>query len=168
MKQSSSKLVGTAVRTRTPERQPESHPKMSPEETRKLLRYIAAIDGRKVTNDGVTAWHQLLGGYTYADTKTATETAIKNASGKYLEVGMIFDVLRGQPSRAHSRWCDHGVPLGDYCHDCTHPPGCPTCRPVRGISDTPENRLATVRASASRMGARPDRLPTIHEGEPEW
>ena len=148
---------------------------MTREEAKQLVRFLAALDGRKVTSDAVEAFHQMLGGYAYAEAKEAAQTAVRNTTRDYATVGEIISVLNGKQVRAGHRSrpeCEHGLPLGVPCHDCTHPPDCPACRPVRGISDTPENRRATVRAFASRMGARPNRLPTIHqpnpEGEPEW
>jgi hypothetical protein len=95
---------------------------MTHEETRKLLRFIAAVDGRKVTRDTVHAWNQLLSAWTYAEAKAAAETAIKNSAGKYLEIGLIIAVLRGEPLTRPTSGCDHGVPRGQYCHDCTHDP----------------------------------------------
>jgi hypothetical protein len=103
---------------------------MTLEETTNLLRYIAAIDGRRITKDTTTAWQHLFARHDYQPVFDATQTAIRNASGRYLEASMIFDVLRRQPTTQHpTRRCPHGQPLGNYCHDCVHTHDCYVCQP---------------------------------------
>ena len=123
---------------------------MTLEETGNLVRFVAAIDGRRVTRDTVQAWHQMLAGYTYLETKRAAESAVKNTSRDYITVAEIVAVIRGEYVRAGSTGkshCDHGVPLGTPCHDCTHDPEwCQQCMPIAGVSDTRENMRATVPA----------------------
>lgn len=148
---------------------------MTLEETKELLRYIAAIDGRRVTSDTPRAWHDILAPYSKPLVWKASRIAIKNLGGKYLEISAIVDVIRSEQRTSTIRTCEHGAPIGAACHDCTHPPGCVMCRPIPGVSDTPENRRATVHAFAAQaerrgrvMAARtPDPTPT-EEDDPEW
>lgn len=123
---------------------------MTLEETNNLVRFVAAIDGRKVTKDTVTAWHQMLAGYTYLETKRAAEVAVKNTSRDYITVAEIVAVIRSDYVRAGNTGraqCEHGIPLGTPCHDCSHDPEwCQACMPQAGVSDTVDNMRATVAA----------------------
>ena len=147
---------------------------MTLEETKELLRYIAAIDGRRVTPDTIRAWHDILAPYSKPLVWKASRIAIKNLGGKYLEISAIVDVIRSEQRTSTIRTCEHGAPIGAACHDCTHPPGCLMCAPVRGVSDTPEARRATVHAFAAKADHRSRLLvarhvPTpIEEEDPEW
>ena len=127
---------------------------MTADETKELLRYIAAIDGRKVTADTVRAWHDILKPFAAHLVWKSTRTAIKNAAGKYLEISHIVDVIRSEQRASGFRTCEHGSPIGAHCHDCTHPPDCAACMPIPGLSDTEENRRAAVRAMSRRIERR--------------
>lgn len=127
---------------------------MTREETRQLVRFVAALDGRKVTNDTVEAFHQMLAGYTYADAKAAAKTAIRNTSRDYCTIAEILQVANGQtPSDGAPRIpeCVHGMPRNVACHDCNHDPGCAMCEPIPGLSDTPENRRSAVADLAQKL-----------------
>lgn len=127
---------------------------MTLEETKELLRYIAAIDGRRITSDTTRAWHDLLKPYPKPLVWKSTRVAIKNAAGKYLEISAIVDVIRAEQRTSTIRTCEHGSPVGGFCHDCTHPPGCPMCIPIPGLSDTLDNARAAVRSMAATIERR--------------
>ena len=103
---------------------------MTLDEAHKLVRFLAALDGRKVHSDSAHAFHQMLGQYDYVDAKRATETAAKNTPRDYCTIAEIVSVLHGQAHRAGlttTNHCNHGVPKPGYCHDCTHKLPCDLC-----------------------------------------
>lgn len=104
---------------------------MTLDETAKLVRFLAALDGRKVTNDVIHAHHQMLAQHTYLDAKRAAETAARNTRRDHTTIAEILAVLNGQAARAGQptyRTCAHGVTKPAYCHDCTHTPNaCELC-----------------------------------------
>lgn len=120
---------------------------MSPEETRRLLGEIATVDNRKLTPDIVRIWHDMLHGFDYDTMQAALRTIRLNEPDTWIDPGHLAQIARRQATTTGNRrvpHCDHGVPVGGYCHDCTHPADCPMCMPIAGLSDTPENRRATV------------------------
>lgn len=146
---------------------------MTFEESKQLVRFLAGLDGRRVTQEAAHAFHQMLGNYTYADAKAAAQTAVRNTTRAQCTVGEILSVLNGQAGAGipRSRYCTHGVPLGAPCHDCTHPADCPMCMPIPGLSDTPANRRATVASFAAQVARRTRIISDRHdepEPDPSW
>jgi hypothetical protein len=105
--------------------------KMKLTETTELLRSIAAIDNRKVNDEVIQAWHQILGQIPFDIAKEALKLAQQDASIKYLEPRHIFgwakeaafrldrnkvveaEVLRGSPEPT----CKHDKKLLS-CKEC--------------------------------------------------
>ena len=101
---------------------------MNLEESKKLLRYLAGIDGRKVTNDAAHAVHKLLQPFDYADALDATEIVVERHPGdQWISLPKVRALLESKRP-ANRPVCEHGVPLGQ-CHDCergsTDEPGPP-------------------------------------------
>lgn len=59
-------------------------------ETTELLRNIAAVDNRKVNDEVIQAWHQILGQIPFDIAKEALKLAQQDATIKYLEPRHIF------------------------------------------------------------------------------
>lgn len=54
-------------------------------ETQDLLRQIAAVDNRKITNETIEAWHGIIGAIPFEIAKEALKLAQSDATIKYLE-----------------------------------------------------------------------------------
>ncbi len=129
---------------------------MTPEETRILLSEIASVDNRKLTPESVRTWANLLAGFTLPECQQALRTFRRNRPDDWLVPGHIAQTINRDAQRTghHSRQCVHGIPLGAWCHDCTHDDACTMCAPIPGVSDTPANRTATVQAFARQVQQR--------------
>jgi hypothetical protein len=90
---------------------------MNLEESKKLLRYLAGIDGRKVTNDATHAVHTLLKPFNYADVFDAVERVVERHPGdQWISLPKVRALL--ESARPTNRpTCEHGIPTGQ-CHDC--------------------------------------------------
>lgn len=127
---------------------------MNLEESKKLLRYLAGIDGRKVTNDAAHATHKLFRDYDLVDAMEAAERTIeRNPEDPYVSLQKIRSLLDSARPAARPE-CRHGVPHGSACYDCTHPgqPGGPT--PAQGTIQADE--VERVIAGGWRDLADPD------------
>lgn len=90
---------------------------MNTEESKKLLRYLAGIDGRKVTNDAVHAAHRLLQAFNYDDVMDAVERVVERHPGdQWISLPKVRALL--ESARPLNRpMCQHAIPVGQ-CHDC--------------------------------------------------
>jgi len=90
---------------------------MNLEESKKLLRYLAGIDGRKVTNDAAHAVHTLLQPFNYADAFDAVERVVeRHPDDQWISLPKVRALL--ESARPINRpTCEHGIPAGQ-CHDC--------------------------------------------------
>lgn len=128
---------------------------MSPEEIRQLLGEVAAIDNRRLSPETVNIWHSLLHGFTLPECRDALATHRRNAPDVWLMPGHLVAIIRRKTAFANrTPTCPHGVRVGDWCHDCAHPTGCPACTPIPGLSDTPENRRAAVASMSAEIRRR--------------
>ena len=103
-------------------------------ETQDLLRQIAAVDNRKITNETIEAWHGIIGAIPFEIAKEALKLAQSDPSIKYLEPRNIvgwakeaaFRLDRQKPKVEEERVgspqpkCkDHGKPILT-CDPCCH------------------------------------------------
>ena len=103
-------------------------------ETQELLRQIAAVDNRKITNETIEAWHGIIGAIPFEIAKEALKLAQSDATIKYLEPRHIvgwakeaaFRLDRQKPKVEEERVgspqpiCkDHGKPILS-CDPCCH------------------------------------------------
>lgn len=103
-------------------------------ETQDLLRQIAAVDNRKITNETIEAWHGIIGAIPFDIAKEALKLAQSDSIIKYLEPRHIvgwakeaaFRLDRNKPKVEEERVgspqpkCrDHGKPILS-CDPCCH------------------------------------------------
>lgn len=103
-------------------------------ETTEILRQIAAIDNRKVSEEAIQAWHAVIGAIPFDIAKEALKLAQQDATIKYLEPRHIvgwareaaFRLDRQKPKVEEQRvgspqpTCrDHGKPILS-CDPCCH------------------------------------------------
>ena len=108
---------------------------MTPEETRILLGEIAVIDNRKMSTETAQAWHQLLAGFSLDDCRKALAAFRRNRPDEWVVPGHLVQIMNRAPSLAGIPRCPHEIPLGSYCHDCRHGPGCHLCLHVATNED---------------------------------
>jgi len=128
---------------------------MTLEDSKKLLRYLAGIDGRKVTNDAAHAIQKLLAQFDYVDVLEAVERVVeRHPDDQWISLPKVRNLLESARAMPHAE-CEHGVPESTPCHDCTHDPDtCDMCRPVAGISDTRDNMRSTAAEFKNTWGRR--------------
>ena len=100
---------------------------MTPEETRILLGEVAVIDRRKMSTETANMWQALLHGFTLDECRDALATFRRNRPDDWVNPGHLVQIMNRAPSWDQIRRCDHGIPLGTYCHDCTHATNCHMC-----------------------------------------
>lgn len=103
-------------------------------ETQDLLRQIAAVDNRKITNETIEAWHGIIGAIPFEIAKEALKLAQSDATIKYLEPRHIvgwakeaaFRLDRQKPKveeervgSPQPRCKGHGKPILS-CDPCCH------------------------------------------------
>lgn len=111
---------------------------MTPEETRILLGEVAIIDSRKMSTETANVWQQLLHGFTLAECREALATFRRNRPDDWVNPGHLVQIMNRAPSWDQVRKCGHAIPLGAYCHDCSHPSNCVMCLTPAPVEEDPD------------------------------
>lgn len=90
---------------------------MNLEESKKLLRYLAGIDGRKTTSDAAHATHRLLEPFAYSDAMAAVDRVVERHPGdQWISLPKVRALLESwRPVNRPT--CEHSIPDGQ-CRDC--------------------------------------------------
>ena len=94
-------------------------------ETKELLRRIAIVDNRKVSEDTLQAWHGIIGGIPFDIAQEALNLAQQDATIKYLEprhiVGWAKEAaFRLDRAKPKPQEVEHGDPM-PTCRDHSQP-----------------------------------------------
>jgi len=132
---------------------------MTPQETRQLLAEIDTVDNRKLTPEVARLWHEMLHGFDYHQCCAAIRKIRLNQPDLWITPGHIAQIIRGElRDQGHNARpeCEHGIPLGSACYDCTHPgqPGGPT--PAQGTIQADETERIVAGGGGWRDLADPD------------